>query len=66
MKVLREIVLLFMLSFVAPTVNAMSIIAVSRSVITLNVDQTRTLRTRHRQRRYGFVPHLTFTTYEIV
>ena len=56
MKILREIVLLFMLSFVTPTVNAMSIIAVSRSVITLNVDSTRMLRSRHRMRRYGYLP----------
>jgi len=56
MKILREIVLLFMLSFVTPTVNAMSVVAVQRSVITLNIDNARMLRSRHRIRRYGFLP----------
>ena len=57
MKVLREIVLLFMLSFVTPTVQAMSIVGISRSVITMNIGSGRMLRSRHRLRRYGFVPN---------
>lgn len=44
-----------MLSFINPTVSAISIVAVSRSVITLNVDSSRMLRSRHRFRRYGYV-----------
>lgn len=56
MKIVREIILLFMLSFVTPTINAMSIVAVSRSVITLNAEHAKVLRSRHRMRRYGFVP----------
>jgi hypothetical protein len=56
MKIIREIVLLFMLSFVTPTVNAISVVAVSRSVITLSVDSGRMLRSRHRIRRYGYLP----------
>lgn len=56
MKIVREIVLLFMLSFVTPTVNAMSIVAVSRSVITLSVSRSQMQRSRHRMRRYGFAP----------
>lgn len=54
MKLIREIILLVMLSFVTPTINAMSILAAPQAVITLTMDRSLALRSRHRVRRYGY------------
>ena len=62
MKVMREIALFVMLSFVSPAVNAMGVVSALRPVIAFNVIEPRASRTRQRTRRYGVgAVHTEFT-----